>query len=77
MLASRAGVYRYATEDAPPTPLDNQTEKFGVYDEIIAAKRITDQFARAVITRYDWNLLAAEPRFDMFKLTTLQPLQVK
>ena len=64
---ARAGVYRYATEDAPPTPLDNQTEKFGVYDEIIAAKRITDQFARAVITRYDWNLLAAEPRFDMFK----------
>ena len=64
---ARAGVYRYATEDTPPTPLDNQLEKFSVYDEIIAAKRITDQFARAVITRYDWNLLATEPRFDMYK----------
>ena len=64
---ARAGVYRYATEDTPPTPLDNQIEKFSVYDEIIAAKRITDQFARAVITRYDWNLLATEPRFDMYK----------
>lgn len=64
---ARAGVYRYATEDTPPTPLDNQIEKFSIYDEIIAAKRITDQFARAVITRYDWNLLATEPRFDMYK----------
>jgi hypothetical protein len=64
---AKAGVYRYATEDTPPTPLDNQLEKFNVYDEIIAAKRITDQFARSVITRYDWNLLANEPRFDMFK----------
>jgi len=63
---ARAGVYRYATEDTPPTPLDNQNEKFDVYDEIIAAKRITDQFARNVVTRYDWNLLATEPRFDMW-----------
>ena len=64
---AKAGVYRYATEDTPPTPLDNQGEKFDVYDEIIAAKRITDEFARSVITRYDWNLLATEPRFDMWK----------
>lgn len=64
---AKAGVYRYATEDTPPTPLDNQGEKFDVYDEIIAAKRITDQFARSVVTRYDWNLLATEPRFDMWK----------
>lgn len=64
---ARSGVYRYATEETPPTPLDNQSEKFDVYDEIIAAKRITDSFARAVVTRYDWNTLAAEPRFDMYK----------
>ncbi len=38
------GVYRYATEDVPPVPLDNQTEKYGVYDDIIAAKRITTVF---------------------------------
>ena len=64
---ARAGVYRYATEDAPPTPLDNQLEKFAVYDEIIAAKRIKSEFARAVVTRYDWNPLATEKRFDMYK----------
>ncbi len=64
---ARAGVYRFATEDTPPTPLDHQSEKFDVYAEIIAAKRITDSFARGVITRYDWNTLAAEPRFDMYK----------
>ena len=62
-----AGVYRYATEDAPPGPLDHQLEKFAVYDEIIAAKRIKSEFARAVVTRYDWNPLATEKRFDMYK----------
>ena len=62
-----AGVYRYATEDAPPGPLDHQLEKFAVYDELIAAKRIKSEFARAVVTRYDWNPLATEKRFDMYK----------
>jgi len=64
---AQAGVYRYATEDAPPGPLDHQMEKFAVYDEIIAAKRIKSEFARAVVTRYDWNPLATEKRFDMYK----------
>ena len=61
-----SGVYRYATEDVPPLPLDNQTEKYGLYDEMIAAKRITDAFARTVIRRYNWDLVA-NPKFDMFK----------
>jgi len=60
------GVYRYATEDVPPVPLDNQTEKYGVYDDIIAAKRITTDFARSVIRRYNWDP-AANPIFDMWK----------
>ena len=60
------GVYRYATEDVPPVPLDNQKEKFDLYDDIIAAKRITDEFARAVIRRYNWDLVA-NPKFDMWK----------
>ena len=47
--------------------LDHQLEKFAVYDEIIAAKRIKSEFARAVVTRYDWNPLATEKRFDMYK----------
>jgi len=63
---AKSGVYRYATEDVPPLPLDNQREKIGVYDELIAAKRITDAFARTVIRRYNWDLVA-NPKYDMFK----------
>jgi len=60
------GVYRYGTEDVPPLPLDNQREKIGLYDEIIAAKRITDAYARTVVRRYNWDLVA-NPKFDMWK----------
>ena len=60
------GVYRYATEDVPPVPLDNQAEKYDIYDDIIAAKRITTDFARNVIRRFNWDL-AANPKFDMWK----------
>mgnify|MGYP003950413467 CR=1 FL=1 len=63
---AKSGVYRYSTEDIPPLPLDNQREKLNVYDEIIAAKRITDAFARTVIRRYNWDLVA-NPKFDMWK----------
>ena len=63
---AKSGVYRYATEDVPPLPLDNQREKIGLYDELIAAKRITDAFARTVIRRYNWDLVA-NPKFDMWK----------
>ena len=61
-----SGVYRYATEDVPPLPLDNQREKRNLYDELIAAKRITDAFARTVIRRYNWDLVA-NPKYDMWK----------
>ena len=61
-----SGVYRYATEDVPPLPLDNQREKIALYDELIAAKRITDSFARTVIRRYNWDLVA-NPKYDMWK----------
>jgi hypothetical protein len=60
------GVYRYATEDIPPVPLDTQTEKYEIYDDIIAAKRITSTYARAVIRRYNWDILN-NPKFDMWK----------
>ena len=63
---AQTGVYRYATEDVPPVPLDNQTEKYDVYDDIIAAKRITTDFARSVIRRFNWDT-AANPVFDMWK----------
>ena len=61
-----SGVYRYATEDVPPVPLDNQTEKFGAYDDLIAAKRVTSTYARTVIRRYNWDLVS-NPKFDMWK----------
>jgi hypothetical protein len=60
------GVYRYASEDVPPVPLDNQKEKYDIYDDIIAAKRITSDYARAVIRRYNWDLVI-NPKFDMWK----------
>ena len=63
---AKSGVYRYATEDVPPLPLDNQREKVGLYDELIAAKRITDAFARTVVRRYNWDLVA-NPKYDMWK----------
>ena len=63
---AKTGVYRYATEDVPPLPLDNQREKINLYDEIIAAKRITDAYARTVIRRYNWDVVA-NPKFDMWK----------
>ena len=63
---AKSGVYRYATEDVPPLPLDNQSEKIALYDELIAAKRITDAFARTVVRRYNWDLVA-NPKFDMWK----------
>ena len=63
---AKSGVYRYATEDVPPLPLDNQREKINLYDELIAAKRITNSFARTVIRRYNWDLVA-NPKFDSWK----------
>ena len=74
LVTATTGVYRFATENIPPVPLDNQTEKFGIYDDIIAAKRITSSYARHVVRRYNWDLIN-NPKFDMFKaLTTLLPL---
>jgi hypothetical protein len=60
------GVYRYATEDVPPLPLDNLSEKYSVYDDFIALKRITSDYARSVIRRYNWDL-TANPKFDMWR----------
>ena len=35
---AKTKTYRYATEDVPPAPIDNQSEKAAVYDDLIAAK---------------------------------------
>jgi len=63
---AKSGVYRYATEEVPPAPLDNQTEKQEIYNELIAAKRITSPFARLVVPRFNWNL-TLNPVFDMYR----------
>ncbi len=60
------GVYRYGNEELPPVPYDNQKEKYDIYDDIVAAKRITTKYARSVIRRYNWNVIA-NPKFDMWK----------
>ena len=63
---AKASTYRFATEDAPPAPIDNQIEKAAVYDDLIAAKRITSTFARLVAPRYNWSL-STNPKFDMYR----------
>ena len=63
---AKVGVYRYATEEIPTAPLDNQEEKFEIYDDMIAVKRITSSYARHVVRRYNWDL-SANPKFDMWK----------
>jgi len=63
---AKTKTYRYATEDAPPAPIDNQIDKTAVYDDLIAAKRITSTFARLVSPRYNWSL-STNPKFDMYR----------
>jgi hypothetical protein len=63
---AKTGVYRYATEDVPTAPIDNQEEKYEIYDDLIALKRITSSYARHVVRRYNWDL-SANPKFDMWR----------
>jgi hypothetical protein len=63
---AKTGVYRYGNEDLPPLPHDNQTEKYDIYDDLVAAKRITSKYARSVIRRYNWNIVV-NPKYDMWK----------
>lgn len=60
------GIYRYATEDVPPLPFDNQSEKFAIYDDMMAIKRITSTYARAVVRRWNWDTIN-NPSFEMWK----------
>ena len=48
------GLYRYATEDVPTLAFDNEAEFYDVYDDLIAAKRMTIAFTRGVVRRYNW-----------------------
>lgn len=59
------GVYRYSTEDIPPSPVDNQKEKYSIYEELIAAKRINEENTRTVVKRYSWE--TTSKTFSMWK----------
>lgn len=63
---AEAGVYRIADENNAPQPLDNQEEKFRIYNEIIAAKRVESSNVVSVVPRVNWNT-ALNPVFDMYK----------
>lgn len=63
---AQAGVYRIADENNAPQPLDNQEEKFRIYSEIIAAKRVESSNVVSVVPRVNWNT-ALHPVFDMYK----------
>ena len=63
---AKAGVYRFATDEIPTSlaDFDNQQEKFDLYDEMIAYKRINAANARHVIRRVTW---ATGIKYDMWR----------
>lgn len=64
--SAKVGSYRYGTEDVPLAPLDNQAEKYDVYDDMISLKRIGSSNARHVTKRYNWDKVI-NPKFDMWR----------
>lgn len=61
------GLYRYSTEDVAPTAFDNDKEVFSVYDDLIAAKRMTIAYTRGVVRRYNWDLTPGTRTYDMYR----------
>ena len=61
------GLYRYGDPDDVPDPLDNDAEYFELYDDMIAAKRMTVEYTRAVVARYTWSLAAGAQYYDMYR----------
>lgn len=64
--SATTGVYRYGDENEPVDANDNDAEFFSVYDDLIAAKRMTIAFTRGVIRRYNWALTGTDV-YDMYK----------
>ena len=63
---AKTGVYRYATDEVPPAPFDNEKEKTIIYDDMIAIKRIKSEQARHVIRRWNWDAVV-NPKYEMWK----------
>ena len=61
-----AAVYRYATDEVPLRPADNDEEERSIHDDMIALKRIGSDQVRAVVRRFNWNP-TVNPKFDMWR----------
>lgn len=63
---ANAAIYRYATDETPLRPADNDEEDKSVHDDMIALKRINSSQVRAVVRRFNWNP-TVNPKFDMWR----------
>ena len=61
-----AAVYRYATDEIPLRPADNDEEERSIHDDMIALKRIGNDQVRAVVRRFNWNP-TVNPKYDMWR----------
>ena len=61
-----AAVYRYANDEVPLRPADNDAEEKSIHDDMIALKRIGADQVRAVVRRFNWNP-TVNPKFDMWR----------
>tara|TARA_A100001234_G_scaffold86182_1_gene75923 strand:+ start:9617 stop:11491 length:1875 start_codon:yes stop_codon:yes gene_type:complete len=59
-------IYRYATDEVPLRPADNEEEEKSIHDDMIALKRIGSDQVRAVVRRFNWNP-TVNPKFDMWR----------
>lgn len=60
---AKAGIFRSGTDSNPIVPFDNLEEKFEVYDDMTALKRVTNDDIIHVISRYNWS----SQIYDMYK----------
>lgn len=70
-VQAQSGQYNYSNESSPEQAIDNQEYKQQVYDDLIAAKRITNEvakpgFARSVIDRYNY-ISGQNLKWDMWR----------
>ena len=63
---ANAAIYRYATDETPLRPADNDQEDKSIHDDMIALKRINSEQVRAVVRRFNWNP-TVNPKFDMWR----------
>lgn len=60
---AKAGIFRVGSDSSPIVPFDNLEEKFEVYDDMTALKRVTNDDIVHVVSRYNWS----SQTYDMYK----------